>query len=284
MHPRARELLHAQDLARADSLRPMAVQTIERRIFELLLGVDAVRAPVALDLLAEQAREIAAGWLVATRPLEGDEVECELAGSGVAARDFDELLAAYEAHGDELFGRREVVAHAREHDDARVQRGNALGDERGGVARQGERAVLIESEQLQEAREIGDIRAKATTEPFEEGVASSGGTELGVTRLARAELRELPIGRDDRWQFGPARRRFHSRAIGRRRRAVRRAVHRRSRSVGLSVLGRGLAAEKSEATRDEGDGLHELPRGHSLAVARRRRTQRTTSPRKASEP
>src|SRR5687767_5189740 len=98
----------------------MAREAIERGPLEIVVVVHAVTLPVALDLLGEQASEIAAGRLVAAGPLEREEVEIELSSDGVATHEFHERLASHEANARHRGRLSQVRTDAREHDDPRI--------------------------------------------------------------------------------------------------------------------------------------------------------------------
>ena len=118
VHPGARELLHPQDALRAGPRRLMAGFAIERRAFEVVLVVDAVRGPVVLDLLGQQAREIAAAAGVAALLLEAEQIEVEIAAStdrGSPAR--RTARRARTRPRSSLSGRLQVGVDAREHEE-----------------------------------------------------------------------------------------------------------------------------------------------------------------------
>src|SRR5690606_30389876 len=93
----------------------------------------------------------------------------------------DELLAAHETYRRHRLERSEVGRYPREHDDAGVDRRDTLGHERRGGPGQSERAVFVETDELQERGQTDDRRGR---------IARAQGVGEAVVALARADSLE----------------------------------------------------------------------------------------------
>ena len=194
VQPGARELLHPEDPLGAVSIRLMAGIAIDGRLLEIVLVVNAIRGPVVLDLLGEQAREVAPSVRVVALLLEADQVEVEVAGRQIAARQLDELLAAYEADRRHRGGSGKVVPDAREDQEPGIDRRHAIGEQRGRIPGQRERALVRQPHQLVELGEVADFGAPAAAaKNLGETVTPVAGAYLVVGVLARGEWRQLRI-------------------------------------------------------------------------------------------
>ena len=204
VQPGARELLHAEDPLRAVSIRLMAGIAVDGRPLEIVLVVHAIRGPVVLDLLGEQAREVAASARVVALLLEADQVEVEVAGRQIAARQLDELLAADEADRRHRGGPGKIVPDAREDQEPGIDRRHAIGEQRRRIPGQRERALVRQPHQLVELGEVADFGAPAAAaKNLGETVAAVAGAELVVGVLARGERRQLGIRGAHRRQRRP---------------------------------------------------------------------------------
>ena len=178
MRPRDRELLHAQQLRRAGTVRLMTREAVDGGVLDRVVVVERVRGPARLDRwgleIGERAVRLARG-------MEADEEEPQRLRGRIVGDQLDERLAAREREHLVLRVRRVVAERRRCDEGARRDRGHLPQPEALGLTGEGDADVGVEG------RIVGRVRHHLQSEQR---------LELGDRRQRRRRRARAEPGRD----------------------------------------------------------------------------------------